>query len=53
MAALAQTTFPQQPTGAAVNHARIEARLTATPQARTGASHFAALGPAGQQIDGA
>ncbi|MFJ4009650.1 IS1182 family transposase [Streptomyces sp. NPDC090026] len=50
---LAKTGLQHQLTGAAINLARIDAHLTGTPQARTRTSHFAALRPADQTIDGA
>lgn len=42
-----------QLTGAAINLARIDAHLTDTPRARTRTSHFAALRPVEQLLDGA
>ncbi|MFJ8848745.1 IS1182 family transposase [Streptomyces cyaneofuscatus] len=50
---LAKTSLQHQLTGAAINLARIDAHLTNTPRARTRTSHFAALRPADQTIDGA
>ncbi|WP_176726366.1 transposase, partial [Streptomyces sp. AVP053U2] len=56
---LAKTSLQHQLTGAATNLARIDAHLTDTPRARTRTrtrtrtSHFAALRPADQTIDGA
>lgn len=50
---LAKTSLQHQLTGAALNLARIDAHLTGTPRARTRTSHFAALRPADQTIDGA
>ncbi|MCX4881281.1 IS1182 family transposase [Streptomyces sp. NBC_00847] len=50
---LAKTSLQHQLTGAAINLARIDAHLTETPRARTRTSHFAALRPADQKIDGA
>ncbi|MEU2889965.1 transposase, partial [Streptomyces albidoflavus] len=50
---LAKTSLQHQLTGAAINLARIDAHLTGTPRARTRTSHFAALRPADQTIDGA
>jgi transposase len=50
---LAKTSLQHQLTGAAINLARIDAHLTDTPRARTRTSHFAALRPAEQQLDGA
>ncbi|MEV8393791.1 MULTISPECIES: IS1182 family transposase [unclassified Streptomyces] len=50
---LAKTSLQHQLTGAAINLARIDAHLTATPRARTRTSHFAALRPADQPADGA
>ncbi len=50
---LAKTSLQHQLTGAAINLARIDAHLTATPRARTRTSHFAALRPADQPVDGA
>ena len=50
---LAKTSLQHQLTGAAINLARIDAHLTETPWARTRTSHFAALRPADQKIDGA
>lgn len=49
---LAKTSLQRQPTGAAINLARIDAHLTGTRRARTRISHFAALGPADHTIDG-
>lgn len=43
---LTKTCLQHQLTGAAINLARIDAHLTATPRARTRTSHFAALRPA-------
>ncbi|MGW3177618.1 IS1182 family transposase [Streptomyces sp. NPDC001153] len=50
---LARTSLQHQLTGAAINLARIDAHLTDTPRARTRTSHFAALRPADQPVDGA
>ncbi|MGW1617459.1 IS1182 family transposase [Streptomyces sp. NPDC002285] len=50
---LAKTSLQHQLTGAAINLARIDAHLTGTPRARTRTTHFAALRPADQTIDGA
>ncbi|AIA02444.1 transposase IS4 family protein [Streptomyces noursei] len=50
---LAKTSLQHQLTGAAINLARIDAHLTDTPRAHTRTSHFAALRPADQTIDGA
>ncbi|MFD3689025.1 IS1182 family transposase [Nocardiopsis sp. NPDC058631] len=50
---LAKTSLQHQLTGAAINLARIDAHLTGVPRARTRISHFAALRPAEQQLDGA
>ncbi len=50
---LAKTSLQHQLTGAAINLARIDAHLTGQPRARTRTSHFAALRPADQTIDGA
>lgn len=50
---LAKTSLQHQLTGAAINLARIDAHLTETPRARTRTSHFAALRPADQPVDGA
>ncbi|MEU3009167.1 IS1182 family transposase [Streptomyces sp. NPDC007020] len=50
---LAKTSLQHQLTGAAINLARIDAHFTETPRARTRTSHFAALRPADQKIDGA
>ncbi|GGX28058.1 hypothetical protein GCM10010353_49110 [Streptomyces chryseus] len=50
---LRKTSLQHQLTGAAINLARIDAHLTDTPWARTRTSHFAALRPADQKIDGA
>ncbi|MGE6733774.1 transposase, partial [Streptomyces sp. NPDC059900] len=50
---LAKTSLQHQLTGAAINLARIDAHLTDTPRALTRTSHFAALCPADQTIDGA
>jgi len=48
-----KTGLQHQLTGAAVNLARIDAHLTDIPRARTRTSHFTALRPADQKIDGA
>ncbi|MBO8190100.1 IS1182 family transposase [Streptomyces spirodelae] len=50
---LTKTSLQHQLTGAALNLTRIDAHLTNTPRAGTRTSHFAALHPAGQQLDGA
>lgn len=50
---LAKTSLQHQLTGAAINLARIDAHLVGVPRARTRTSHFAALRPAEQQLDGA
>ncbi len=50
---LAKTSLQHQLTGAAINLARIDAHITVQPRARTRTSHFAALRPADQTIDGA
>ncbi|WP_189111432.1 transposase, partial [Streptomyces camponoticapitis] len=50
---LAKTSLQHQLTGAAINLTRIDAHLTETPRARTRTSHFAALRPADQPVDGA
>ncbi|MFB7534599.1 IS1182 family transposase [Streptomyces sp. NPDC056178] len=50
---LAKTSLQHQLTGAAINLARIDAHITASPRARTRTSHFAALRPADQTTDGA
>ncbi|MEU3877836.1 IS1182 family transposase [Streptomyces sp. NPDC029704] len=50
---LSKTGLQHQLTGAAINLVRIDAHLTGTPRARTRTSHFAALRPADQTIDGA
>ncbi|MFE3887978.1 IS1182 family transposase [Streptomyces lydicus] len=50
---LAKTSLQHQLTASAINLARIDAHLTGTPRARTRTSHFAALRPADQTIDGA
>ncbi|MGW0553546.1 IS1182 family transposase [Streptomyces sp. NPDC002926] len=49
---LTKTSLQHQLTGAALNLARIDAHLTATPRARTRTSHFARLRPAEKQLDG-
>ncbi|MGW2996051.1 IS1182 family transposase [Streptomyces sp. NPDC001193] len=48
---LMKTGLQHQLTGAAINLARIDAHLTATPRARTRTSHFAALRPAKPTLD--
>ncbi|WP_078504421.1 IS1182 family transposase [Streptomyces viridochromogenes] len=50
---LAKTSLQHQLTGAAINLARIDAHITGQPRARTRTSHFAALRPADQTVDGA